>query len=128
MLHLFPNIFYALLLIEGLDLDQNINSTNKTYFQVNKPNNQVISDHTTFPKKKLILEVDEETRNPLKNYWKLKLFKHSSKARLIIAAPQCSSKTLSKALANVLILTYKQIETCNSEITNFGQYKATNLT
>lgn len=64
MLHLFPNVFYALLLIEGLNLDQNITSTNKTYFQVNKPNNQVISDHTTFPKKKLVLEVDEENKKP----------------------------------------------------------------
>ena len=64
MLHIFPNIFYALLLIEGLDLDQNINSTNKTYFQVNKPNNQVISDHTTFPKKKLVLGDDEENKKP----------------------------------------------------------------
>lgn len=64
MLHLFPNVFYALLLIEGLDLDQNINSTNKTCFQVNKPNNQVISDQTTFPKKKLVSEVDEENKKP----------------------------------------------------------------
>ena len=128
MLHLFPNVFYALLLIEELDLDQNISSTNKTYFQINKPNNQVISDHTTFPKKNLFQKLMEKTRNPLKNYWILKLFKHSSKARFIIATPQYSSKTLSKALANVLILTHKQIETCNSEITNFRQYKAINLT
>ena len=104
MLHLFPSAFYALLLIQGLDLDQNITSINK---QVNKPNNQVISDHTTFLRKKLDLEVDEENKKPPKNYWILKLFKHPSKARFIIAAPQCSSKLLSKALANVLILTYK---------------------
>ena len=54
-------------------------------------------------------------RNPLKNYWILKIFKYPSKARFLIAAPQCSSKTLTKALGNVLILMYKQIETSNSE-------------
>ena len=103
MLHLFPNVFYTLLFIKGIDLDQNITSINK---QVNKPGNQVISDHTTFLRKKLDLEVDEENKKPPKNYWILKLFKHLSKARFIIVAPQCSSKPLSKALANVMMLTY----------------------
>ena len=41
-------------------LDLNITNLNKTYIQVNKPNNQVIFDHTAFLKNKFILEIDEE--------------------------------------------------------------------
>ena len=40
-------------------------TTNRTYLQVNKTNNQVISDQTTFLKSKFDLEVDEENKKLL---------------------------------------------------------------
>ena len=42
------------------DLDYNTTSINKTYIQVNKTNNHVIFDHTTFLKDQFNLEVDEK--------------------------------------------------------------------
>ena len=42
-------------------LDQDTSNINKTYIQVNKTNNQVICDHTTFLKNTFNAEVDEET-------------------------------------------------------------------
>ena len=40
----------------------NTTRTNKTYIQVNKINNQVFSDYTTFLKSKFSLEIDEENK------------------------------------------------------------------
>ena len=48
--------------MKELGLVQNITSTNKTYIQVNKTNNQVISDQTRFRK-------DEENRTLPKTSW-----------------------------------------------------------
>ena len=66
-------------------LNRNITSTNKTYIQVNKSNNQVISDHTTFLKYPNV-EVYEENKNLPNIYYTLKLQKHPTKARFIIVA------------------------------------------
>ena len=44
-------LFYALSLIKELGLLQNSTSANKTYFQLNKTNNQVISDQNIFLEK-----------------------------------------------------------------------------
>ena len=45
--------FYTLVLINELDLDQNTTSTNNSYTQVTKTNNQVTSDPSTFLKNNL---------------------------------------------------------------------------
>ena len=87
--------FYTLVLIKELGLDQNTTSINKTYIQVNKAINQIISDHTTFLKKEN-LEVNEENKKILNICWTPKLHKHSPKARFIITKPKCSIKPLSR--------------------------------
>ena len=55
----------SLLLLQWLKLmvglDQDTSNINKTYIQVNKTNNQVICDHTTFLKNTFNAEVDEES-------------------------------------------------------------------
>ena len=112
MLHLFVN---GSMLIKELGLDQNTTSTNKTYIKVNKTNNHVISDHTTFFKSKFNLKVKKENRKVSNIYWTPKLHKHSSKARYIIAAPQCSVKSLSEAVTSVLKLMYKRLENYDSK-------------
>ena len=57
--------FYALVLTKELGFDQNKTSINKTYVQVNKPNNQVISDHTTFLQHGFNLKLMKKRRNSL---------------------------------------------------------------
>ena len=57
--------FYALVLTKELGFDQNKTSINKTYIQVNKPNNQVISDHTTFLQHGFNLKLMKKRRNSL---------------------------------------------------------------
>ena len=52
-----------------------------------------------------------------------KLYRHPSKARFIIAAPQCSVKLLSNAVTSALKLMYKQIGTYNSKIHYFSRIK-----
>ena len=67
---------------------QNTTSTNKTYIQVNKTNNQVIADQKIFLNKKFDLEEMKKTEHFLKPPGQFKLHKHSSKARFIIAILQ----------------------------------------
>ena len=55
-----------------------------------------ISGHTTYLRNKFYLAIDEESRKHPNICWAPKL--HLSKARFIIAAPQCSLKPLSNAL------------------------------
>ena len=74
--------------MKELGLVQNITSTNKTYIQVNKTNNQVISDQTRFLNKKCDLEEMKKIEHFLKPPGQFKLHKHSSKARFIIAVLQ----------------------------------------
>lgn len=98
---------YALVLAKGLGLDQNTNSTNKTYIQVIKTNNQIIFVRTTFLRSKFNLEVNEENNKLPNIYWAPKLHKHVSKARFVIAAIQCFVRHSSKAFTFVLKLVYK---------------------
>ena len=60
------------------------------------------------------MEVKEENKKFPNIYWTPKLQKNLSKARFIIAAPQCSVKPLIKSVTSVLKLMDKQRETYNS--------------
>ena len=84
--------FYPLVLIKELGLDHNNTDTNKTYIPVHKTNNQVISGHIRVLRKKFNSVVDEENKKLPNICWTLKLHKHPSKARFIIAARQCHVK------------------------------------
>ena len=55
--------FFPFVVINKLGLDQNTISASKTYIQVNKTNNQVISNLILFVKNKFSLEVDGENKN-----------------------------------------------------------------
>ena len=102
-------------------MHHNISSTNKTYFPVQKTNNQVIFGHTTFLRNKFNLGVDEKKKKIPNISWTPIFYKHPSKARFIIASPQCSLKRFSKAVTSVKLM-YRQIE-----INYFSQYKAINV-
>ena len=57
-------------------------------------------------------------------YWIPKLHKNPTKARFIVAAPNCSIKPLSKAVTQVLKLMFKQIEMYNHKSTYFSGVKS----
>ena len=101
--------FYVLVLIKELSLDHNTTGTNKNYTPVHKTNNQVISGLNTFVRNKFNLVADNENKKIPNIYCNPKLYKHPSKGRFIIVAPQCSVKPLSKAITSVLKLMYKQL-------------------
>ena len=72
----------------------NNTDTYKTFIPVHKTNNQIISSHTTFSRKKYNLGVDEESENFPNFYWTPKLQKNPTKFRFVIVAPQCFLKPL----------------------------------
>ena len=117
-------LFFALVLIKELVLNNNKTGTNKNYISVHKTNNQVISGHITILRNKFNLVVDEENKKLPNIDWTPKLYKYPSKARLIIAALQCSVKLLSKAVTSVLKRMHKQIETYNSKMHYFSGVKS----
>ena len=94
MLHLFAIVF-MLCPYKRCGFRSKCNKL-KTYIEVNKSNNQVISDHTIFPINKFHLEIDEDYNKLPYIYWRPKLHKHLYKAKFKIATPQCSIKLLSK--------------------------------
>ena len=102
---------YALVLTKEPGLDHNNSGVNKSDIPVNKTNNQVNSGHTTFLRSKFNLIFD---------LLGTKLHKHLSKAKFIIAAPECFVKPLSNAVISVLKLRYKQIKNYNSKIHFFS--------
>ena len=77
----------------------------------------------------------KETKKLPNNYWTFEFSEDSSKARLLIGAPQCFIKLLSKAVTAVLKLMYRQIEKYNSTSYYFlgvklfltKQYNQTNM-
>ena len=80
--------FFPFVLINKLGLDQNTISASKTYIQVNKTNNQVISNLILFVKNKFSLEVDGENKKLPNIYRTPKLHIHLFKFWFIIATPQ----------------------------------------
>ena len=118
--------FYAFVLINKLGLVIKLKKAytrNKTYNPVQKTNNHVISGYTIFLINKFNLVADEENKKLPNIYWAPKIQKHPSKARFIIAAPQCSVKPLSKAVISLLKHMYKQNETFNSKMYFFSNVK-----
>ena len=114
--------FYALFLIRELGLDDNNTGTNKTFIQVHKTNNQVVSGHTKFLRNKLNVVVYEENKKLSNFYWTTKLQNHPSKVRFIIYDLQLL--LISKAITSVLKLMYRQIKTYNSKMHYFSEVKS----
>ena len=106
--------FYVLVLTKEPGLDHNNSGVNKSDIPVNKTNDQVNSGHTTFLRSKFNLIFD---------LLGTKLHKHLSKAKFIIAAPECFVKPLPNAVISVLKLRYKQIKNYNSKIHYFSWVK-----
>ena len=96
----------------------------KTYIQVNKANTQVNSDRIAFFKNTFNLEVAEENKKFSEIFLTPKLNEYPYKARFIIAALECSSKALSKAVTAALKLMCKHIETYNSKSHYFSEAKS----
>ena len=90
-------------LIKSLIWNQNINSKNKAYFQINKTNIYFLN-HTTFLKNKFNLQVDENKKGLVGIYWIIKLLKNLSETRFIIVAPESPVKPIRKGVAIVLKL------------------------
>lgn len=98
-------------------------SIKKAFVQVNKTNRQVNSGHIEFFKNIFNLEVDEENKEFSDIFWNPKLNEYPYIARFIIAALECSSKALFKAVTAVLKLMCKRIEAYNSKSNYFSKVK-----
>ena len=101
-MHLFLNDFMHLWSSKVLGSDHNDTGTSKTYTPVHITNNKVISGHTILLRNKLNLKFIKKSRHLSNICWTSKLRKHPSKARFLIAAPQCFVKPLSKDVTSVL--------------------------
>ena len=102
--------FYASVIVDELGLrDQTSTSTYKSV--IDKTSNEITKKHVKFLKDKfgLLDHPAENTRLP-NIYWLPKMHKNPIKFRFIIAAPDCSIKPLSKAVAAVFRLLQSQIE------------------
>ena len=66
-------------------------------------------------KEKFNLNVPENDKKLPRVYWMSKLHKNPIKFRFIIAATSCSIKPLSKALAKIFKLFFRQVQTYNTK-------------
>ena len=77
----------------------NVNVT--TYTTATKPVDKILSENTSFLKKRLDLQVTKINEKLFYIYWTHKLHKILTRARVITAAPKSSVKPLSKAVTKL---------------------------
>ena len=90
---------YAQVLVNELGLN-NVNNITSMHAAVTEALDKTISEKASFLKNKFNLDVMD-----IKNvYWPPKLYRNSTKARFVLAAPKCSVKPLSIVVKSALKL------------------------
>ena len=98
-------------------------SGSDTYRCVKKEENNIIELHKRVLKTKSNIEIPDQNETLPNIYWLPKLHKNPLKFRIIIAAPKCSVKPLSKAITSVFRLFYNQIERYNMKCCFYSSVK-----
>ena len=104
--------FYATVLVNELGL---ADQSSGTYVKCENDLDRIVSKQASDLNKVFSLDVDESDRCLPHIYWLPKMHKTPIKFRFIIAAPKCSVKPLSKAVAAIFKQFYYQIEQYNKK-------------
>ena len=104
--------FYASVLVNELGL---AGQSSGTYIKCKNNLDRLVSKQASDLKKVFSLDVDESNRCLPHIYWLPKMHKNPIKFRFIIAAPKCSVKPLSKAVAAIFKQIYYQVEQYNKK-------------
>ena len=116
--------FYAQTILNELGIRQNNRSSSNTYNTVDaNSKDDIIKKHANHLRKNFNVSLNENDKCLPSIYWLPKLHKKPTKARFIIAAPQCSLKPLTKAITKVFKLIFHQIEAYNNKCHFFSGVK-----